>query len=261
MSLPLTKLLEQTVAAVKASGEIILDHWNKPRNVTMKGRIDLVTETDVAVENDLKKRLKAILPEASFLAEESAANAELQEYTWIIDPVDGTTNFAHKLPFTASSVALWHNGHVVIGVVNAPILNECFYAARGQGAFCNGDPIRTTDTAALDQALLATGFPYTIQEDVDNIINWLQKALVASRGVRRCGAAAIDLAYLAAGRFDGFYEIGLKPWDTAAGWLLIEEAGGTVENLHGGGSFDLYCKGILATNGPLQEALLQLLEE
>lgn len=254
------ELLTQTIQAVRASGEIIQDHWDKPRNVTMKGRIDLVTETDIAVEKDLQQRLGAILPQATFLAEESAAEGVLGECTWVIDPVDGTTNFAHKLPFTASSVALWENGEIVLGVVNAPILGECFSAARGFGAWCNDAPIRTTTTAVLDQALLATGFPYSIQDNVDEIITWLHKALFASRGVRRCGAAALDLAFLAAGRFDGFYEIGLKPWDTAAGWLLVEEAGGQVTSLEEKKPFDLYCRGILATNGLLHGPLYDLLK-
>ena len=254
--------------AVRASGRIIKEHWEKPRNIIMKGRIDLVTETDLAVEQDLICRLSSILPESAFLAEESAGNTDLRnagEWVWIIDPVDGTTNFAHKIPFVASSVALWHNtsqgGEVVLGVVNCPILDECFHATKGGGAFANGNPIQVTQTSDVEQALVATGFPYTIREDRAEIVDWLNQVLPLARGVRRCGAAAVDLAYLAAGRYDAFYETNLKPWDTAAGWLLIEEAGGRVTSLETNGPFGLYERGILASNTKLHEIMYTLLQK
>ncbi|UZP68308.1 inositol monophosphatase [Desulfovibrio mangrovi] len=253
-------LLEEATAAVCESGNVILDSWYKPRKITLKGRIDLVTETDVAVEEDLKRRLHAILPEASFLAEESAGTAPLTDLAWIIDPVDGTTNFAHQIPLVASSVGLWHKGRMVLGIVNAPILRECFTAARGQGAALNGQPMYVTGTDNLEHALIATGFPYSIRDNVDEIMGWLSKALVTSRGVRRCGAAAVDFAFVAAGRYDAFYEIDLRPWDTSAGWLLVEEAGGKVTQLDTNAPFELYSRGVLATNGALHDTMFSLLK-
>ncbi|WP_333473519.1 inositol monophosphatase family protein [Desulfovibrio subterraneus] len=254
-------ILEAATAAVKESGSIIQDSWYKPRKVTLKGRIDLVTETDVAVEEDLKRRLHAILPEATFLAEESAGNAALSDLAWIIDPVDGTTNFAHQIPFVASSVGLWHKGRMVAGIVNAPILNECFTAARGHGSAVNGRPMQVTATDNLEHALVSTGFPYSICENVEEILHWLSKTLVTTRGVRRCGAAALDFAFVAAGRYDAFYEIGLRPWDTSAGWLLVEEAGGRVTQLDTNLPFELYSRGVLATNGSLHDTMFTLLKK
>lgn len=260
MSFTCEDIFEATVAAVKESGNIILDHWHKPRKVTLKGRIDLVTETDVAVEEDLKKRLHAILPEAGFLAEESAGDAVLGDLAWIIDPVDGTTNFAHQIPFVATSVGLWHKGRIILSVVNAPVLDECFCAVRGKGAFVNGRPLGVSGTDILEHALVATGFPYTITQDADELLHWLSKTLVTTRGIRRGGSASIDLAFVATGRYDAYYEIGLRPWDTSAGWLLVEEAGGRVTQLDSNAPFDLYARGILASNGHLHDTLFSLLK-
>ncbi|MCG8533071.1 MAG: inositol monophosphatase [Desulfovibrionales bacterium] len=255
----LQKLLPLVRDAVVESGEIIKEAWDKPRNVRYKGRIDLVTETDVAVEADLKQRLAAILPEATFLAEESAADAPLEELTWVIDPVDGTTNFTHQVPFIATSVGLWHKGRIVLGIINSPIMNECFYAAAGHGAWCNGKQIFVTKNDNIEMSLIATGFPYTIREDADEITDRLRRVLKASQGVRRLGAAALDLAYLAAGRFDAFYEKGLKPWDVAAGWLLVTEAGGWVTQYHASEDFHLFAPSILASNTLLHAQMATLM--
>lgn len=261
MTFKLTEsFVQSALQAVTAAGSIITDAWDKPRTITHKGRIDLVTETDVAVENDLKRRLHEILPEAGFLAEESAAGAPLGELTWIIDPVDGTTNFAHGIPFVASSVGLWHRDRVVLGIVNAPVLGECYHAVRGGGAYVNGKPLHVSATQEPEQAVIAIGFPYSIQEDVDEVMRRLRAVVLATQGVRRNGAAALDLAYVAAGRCDAFYEIRLNPWDTSAGWLLVEEAGGRVGNLDTGGPYDLYARGILATNGHLHDAMQHILD-
>ncbi|HAS89937.1 MAG TPA: inositol monophosphatase [Desulfovibrio sp.] len=251
------ELLKKATAAVLEAGEIIKDGYNKPKKIKHKGRIDLVTETDLAVEKFLKAKLAEILPGSSFLAEETSGNAELVDRTWIIDPLDGTTNFAHGLPMVATSVALWENGEVVLGVVNLPILNEVFTAVRGGGAFMNGESIHVSDCDSLEESLIATGFPYAIEEHVDFITAALRRVLVNTQGVRRPGAAAFDLAYLACGRYDGYYENSLKPWDMAAGWLLVEEAGGRVSE-YGLGEFNLYSPMILATNSLLHEQLDRL---
>jgi len=255
----LQKLLPEVRAAVVESGALIREAWDKPRKVRYKGRIDLVTETDVAVEQDVKARLAKILPEATFLAEESAADAPLNDLTWVIDPIDGTTNFTHQVPFVCTSVGLWHKGRIVLGIINAPIMGECFYAASGFGAWCNEKQIFVTRNDKLENSLVATGFPYTIAEDADEITDRLRRVLKASQGVRRLGAAALDLAYLAAGRFDVFYEKGLKPWDVAAGWLLVNEAGGWVTEYDAASDFSLYSPSLLASNTLLHAQMAKLM--
>ncbi|NDV27942.1 inositol monophosphatase family protein [Desulfovibrio sp. JC010] len=251
-------LIKKAAAAVLEAGEIIKEAYNKPKKIKHKGRIDLVTETDLAVEKFLKAKLAEILPGSSFIAEETSGDAKLVDRTWIIDPLDGTTNFAHGLPMVATSVALWENGQVVLGIVNLPILNEVFTAVRGGGAFMNGEPIHVSDCDSLEESLIATGFPYAIEEHVDFITDALSRVLLKTQGVRRPGAAAFDLAYTACGRYEGYYENSLKPWDMAAGWLLVQEAGGRVTE-YGEDEFNLYSPCILATNGPIHEKLRELI--
>lgn len=254
----LPDLLEKTVAVVRESGEIIRDHWNKPRHVRHKGATDLVTETDVAVENFLKEKLSPLLPEATFLAEESSQpGAEPGDLCWIIDPVDGTTNFVHKIPMVGTSVALWQDGRVVLGIVNAPILGECFYASLGNGAFCNGQAIAVSAVDQLSAALACTGFPYNVDVSLEKILGRLGAVLPATQGLRRLGAASVDLAFVAAGRLDVFFEGGLKPWDVAAGWLLVEEAGGRVSN--GLGSAYRFGGDLVASNPMLHQAISGLM--
>lgn len=253
------RLLPEVQNLVLSAGDIILDHNRKPREIQYKGRIDLVTATDIAVEEYLKKRLEPLLPEATFLAEESAATASLTEYTWIIDPLDGTTNFAHGLPHAATSVGLWHKDRVVLGIINAPILKECYTAVIGGGAACNGEALRVSSTADLERSLVATGFPYTIERELPGVIARLQAVLPAVQGVRRCGSAALDLAYVAAGRYEAFYEMTLSPWDVAAGWLIVQEAGGMISRMDGS-AYALHHHDILASNGRVHDAILALLE-
>lgn len=247
-------VLDATLDIVRRAGDMVAEAARKPRNIRNKGRIDLVTETDLAVESFLKQELGALLPEATFLAEETASHAAVGDLTWIIDPLDGTTNFAHGLPVHAVSVALWREGRGEIGVVNAPVLGELFHAARGMGAFCNDTPIQVTDTAVPERALVATGFPYAIRDVMAPVIEPMERFLAETRGLRRMGAAAVDLAYVAAGRFDAFYELLLNPWDVAAGMLLISEAGGRVTRFDGS-PYVFGAKDILATNGPLHETM------
>lgn len=259
-SINLKEVLEETKKAVLEAGKIIAYNWQRPKKIKMKGRIDIVTDTDIAVENFLKERLKKILPESDFLAEESSGKAKLGKLTWVIDPLDGTTNFTHGLPMVATSVALWMEDRIVLGVINLPILGEIFTALRGDGAEMNGIKISTTETSDLEKSLIATGFPYDIDNYAETVTQNLYKVLTATRGIRRPGAAAMDLAYLSCGRYDGFYENALKPWDTAAGWLLVEEAGGKVTDFNGD-PYNLFSTTILATNYHIHKKLSDLIKK
>jgi len=243
---------------VRQSSDIVREHWAKPSNVRHKGRIDLVTQTDLAVEAFLKEKLANLVPGAAFMAEESSESAkEPDGLCWIIDPVDGTTNFVHRIPQVATSVALWNKDHVELGVVNIPMMNECFSAQRGQGAYLNGTPINVSRAETLGDALVATGFPYDFSGRLDRILERLSLVLPKGRGLRRIGAAAVDMAYVACGRLDMFYEEGLKPWDFAAGLLLVEEAGGRVTNLRGEALH--FGDVLMASNGLVHQEAVDLL--
>lgn len=252
-------LMDDVRDIVLASGRMIVENSRQPKDVRKKGGNDLVTGTDIAVEEMLKERLGSLLPGSRFLAEESAAATSLSDGTWIIDPLDGTTNFAHGLPFVATSVALWLEGGPVLGVVNLPLLGELFCATRDGGAECNGESVRVSDTSELSQSLVATGFPYDVNRFLPEILGNLERMLPNTRGVRRPGAAALDLAYVACGRYDGFYESALKPWDTAAGILLVLEAGGRVSRYAHDEPYELGDLSILASNGKVHEQMSRLL--
>ena len=241
------------------AGDIVRDGASRTRRIMHKGRIDLVTETDMAVEVMLKKELAALLPSSDFLAEETAKDTEPGELTWIIDPVDGTTNFAHGLPFVANSIALWRRDRVVLGMVNLPLLGERFTAVEGQGAFLNGKPISVTDQAELVNCLIGTGFPYDVEAHLDEVLRQLRTILPRAQGIRRPGAAALDLAFVACGRLDGFYERSLNAWDTAAGLLLVNEAGGRISEYDAAAPYTFKSPSILASNGRIHEELSGLL--
>ena len=243
--------------AAREAGETILEEWTQPKQVTYKGRIDLVTKTDVRVERQLKESLGRIIPQANFLSEETSAQGQLEEQTWVIDPIDGTTTYVHGIPFVAISIALWEKGKPLFGLVYLPVLQELFHACAGQGAFLNDQKIHVSDQENLEKSLVATGFPYAIKEEIDSVMWSMKNVLLAAQGVRRAGAAAVDLAYTACGRVDGFYEIGLKPWDTAAGLLLVTEAGGHVSSYDSNGVYELGGREILATNGRIHQKLAQ----
>lgn len=218
--------------AAREAGRILVDRFPKERVVEHKGAIDLLTDADTAAEAAVLSVIRGRFPDHAILAEESGASGE-SRYRWIIDPLDGTTNYAHSVPQFAVSIACEAEGVVDVGVVFDPMRGELFSATRGGGAFRNGEPISVSRAERLGDALLCTGFPYWIQEEHKGPLALFEAYLRRARGVRRFGAAAIDLAWIACGRFDGFFELGLKPWDVAAGALLIEEAGGKVTNLDG----------------------------
>lgn len=254
-----SRIAQKARQAVAEAGDLITGAIRRPKTVSYKARNDLLTETDLAVEKALKASLGAILPGAAFLAEETAGATVLDRPCWVVDPVDGTTNFAHGLPLVATSVALWAEGRVELGLVNLPVLGEMFWAVRGQGAFLGDQPLRVSEAPSLERALVATGFPYRLREFMPHILPQMEAVLLASQGVRRMGAAAIDLAFVACGRLDAFYEFDLKPWDTAAGWLLVEEAGGRVSRFDAPGDYTLGAASILASNGRFHEELRTLL--
>jgi len=254
-----TKLNVAKEAALNA-GKILKELYLKPHQITHKGEIDLVTEADVASE----KKIKEILNGASIapiLAEESS-NLELhQDKTmWIVDPLDGTTNFAHGFPWFCVSIALWENNEPIIGVIYLPIFDEFFVAAKGQGAFLNNKKIKVSDISSLDDALVATGFPYDVRRYPDKVMAALKDMIVKCQGIRRAGAAAIDMAYVACGRLDGFWEIKLKPWDTAAGLLLIKEAGGKVTDFSNN-KYNPWIKEVLASNDKIHEEMVEVLKK
>jgi myo-inositol-1(or 4)-monophosphatase len=207
------------------------------KDVQTKSLNSLVTYVDIEAEKMLVSGLREILPEAGFLTEEETTSEEKGETFWIIDPLDGTTNFLHGLPVFAISIALMHEGEIVVGVVYEIGHSELFYAWKNGGAFLNEKPIRVSAKSPLKDTLLATGFPYHDFSKMPQYMNLLQDCFRLSRGMRRIGSAATDLAYVAAGRFDGFFEYGLNPWDVAAGCLLVTEAGGKVSDFSRGSKY------------------------
>lgn len=260
----LVALLPALEKICRECGGIIRENWEKPHEIRHKGVIDLVTETDVAVQESLEPMLAGLLPEAEFIGEEGEDSAEYLKRSqaslaWIADPVDGTTNFAHGMPQVSLSVALCGYGRPLLGVVYAPMLNECFTAAKGHGAFLNGRPVKTSTRGQLNELLVATGFPYDFGGVLDDILNRLRRVLPTTQGLRRLGSAALDLAYVASGRVDVFYEAGLKPWDMAAGWLLVEEAGGIVSDFNGASM--VFGASLLAANPQAHAAMLKLLAD
>lgn len=252
-------LLDQVIEIVEKSGDIVRKNDTMPRRIRHKGRIDLVTETDVAVEEYLKELLAPLVPGVGFMAEESASSLHVPDDAWIIDPLDGTTNFAHGLPFVGTSVALVREGEPVLGVVGLPLLGEMFTALKGGGTRLNGSEVSVSRCDDLQQALVATGFPYDTRRYLREILADMGDFLLATQGVRRPGAAALDLAYVACGRYDGFYECALKPWDTAAGVLLVTEAGGNISRYEHNAAYSLGDEDVLASNGGIHTAMSGIL--
>lgn len=256
----LDEILAQCLEIVKISGKIIRESWNQPHQIKHKGAIDLVTETDVAVQKYLASALAALTPEIAFVGEEGSNNSDpAKGECWIVDPIDGTTNFIHGVPVIGTSLALCRNGRPVLSIVNAPLLDECFYAIKDKGAFLNGKPVSVSKAENLAEALVATGFPYEIKPALTGIVNRLERILPVTQGLRRLGAASIDLAYVACGRMDIFYEEDLKPWDFAGGWLLVEEAGGKITDFEGHAL--TLNKPVLASNGRLHKEFIKLLSK
>lgn len=253
-------MLNFAIETARDAGHLLLEKFGRINAVTKKGDINLVTEADLASEALIIERVRSHFPRHSILAEESGEaviTGADTAWKWVIDPLDGTTNYAHGYPCFAVTLALEHDGEIAVGVTFDPTRGELFAAEKGRGATLNGKPIRVSETALLEDSLIVTGFPYDFKRK-DDFARHLTEFLLGSRGVRRDGSAALDMAYIACGRFDGFWEEGLNPWDMAAGKLLIEEAGGWVTD-YSGAPFSIYAPPLCASNGKIHAEMLKVL--
>jgi myo-inositol-1(or 4)-monophosphatase len=251
-------MLDFAIGVAQEAGALLRDRLNTKFNVSHKGAINLVTEVDIASETLIRERIATRYPRHQVLAEESGFADSASDYRWIIDPLDGTTNYAHGYPVFNVSIALECKGEVIAGVVYDPMRDELFAAEKGSGAMLNFKTIRVSETNTLIKSMLSTGFPYDIKtSSMTNLDHWTNFAL-NTQALRRDGAAALDLCYVACGRYDGFWELNLSAWDTAAGVLIVEEAGGRVTDFSGG-SFSNYTPEIVASNGAIHKPMLEIL--
>ncbi len=253
-------LLNTAVTTARAAGDFIMRHYNQADqlSVTTKQASDFVSEVDRQAEQMIIDKIRTAYPEHAILAEESGEHGETGGMQWIIDPLDGTTNYLHRFPQFAVSIACRDQKDLEIAVVYDPFSQELFTASKGAGAHLDGRRIRVSRTNKLERSLIGTGLPFRKEEKIDRFLPMLREVMLRTAGVRRPGAASLDLAYLAAGRLDGFWELGLKPWDMAAGILLIREAGGTVTEL-GGGKHPMESGNILAGNLKIHHELDKIL--
>ena len=252
-------MLNFAVRVAKDAGRLLRDRVGTRIDIDHKGSINLVTDVDLASERLIREAISTYYPRHEVLGEEGGLSDSGSEYRWIVDPLDGTTNYAHGYPIFCVSIALECKGEIELGVVYDPMREELFAAEQGAGATLNNRPIHVSKTAELMQGLLSTGFPYDIKTSkLTNLDHWANFAMNA-QALRRDGAAALDLCYVACGRFDGFWELNLSPWDTAAGALIVTEAGGRVTNFSGG-PFSNYKPEVVASNGLIHDRMLEVLK-
>jgi myo-inositol-1(or 4)-monophosphatase len=254
------RYLQVAIAAAKEAGRIQMLHFGHSHPVEYKGEINPVTEVDKLCEQSIVREILNVFPDHDILAEESPFKEKGSPWRWIIDPLDGTTNYFHGFPFFSVSIGFEVEGEMRLGVVYYPVLDELFWAEKGEGAFLNGNRISVSRTDVLKKSFIVTGFPYDVHEHVDFYLRYFRQFIVKSFALRRPGSAAIDLSYLAAGRFDGFWELKLQPWDVAAGSLMVAEAGGKVTDFEGR-PFSIYSEEILASNGLIHEQMLDAIQE
>jgi myo-inositol-1(or 4)-monophosphatase len=253
--------LATAIEAVLRAGEIQLAGLGRDVRVDKKGAIDLVTEIDLEIERDFRNMIAGRFPDHAVLGEEFGSTRDRNDappYCWVFDPVDGTTNYAHGLPIFCSSLALEIDGEIAVGAVYDPTRRELFTAERGQGAWLNGRPLAVSSTTTMLDSLLVTGFHYGIQRDPEELVSLFREFITKSRAVRRLGSAALDLCYVAAGRFDGYWESKIQPWDVAAGALIVTEAGGRVTTLTGD-PFRSRAGSVLASNGHIHDLMLEVI--
>jgi myo-inositol-1(or 4)-monophosphatase len=247
--------------AAHQAGALLRDNWLKPKTIEVKTDIvDVVTNVDKAADALITNMLRTHFPTHQIIAEESAVSGQESPYRWYIDPLDGTTNFAHSFPHFCVSIALMHESQMIVGVVYDPLRDETFCASRGNGATLNGNPLHVSPAPTLDQALVLTGFPYDRRKRSEFYLRFYQAFMVRTQGVRRSGSAALDLCYVACGRADGFWEWRLHPWDTAAGSLIVEEAGGRISDFSDG-RFDVNGEQTLASNDVIHQQMIAVLQE
>jgi myo-inositol-1(or 4)-monophosphatase len=255
------RFLATAIEAVARAGDVMMSRSGGDVRIDKKGTIDLVTDVDMAIEREFRALVAERFPDHDVLAEELGGSGQVPPGPcWVFDPIDGTTNFAHGLPIFCSSVALEIDGVAEVAAVYDPTRKELFTAERAGGAFLNGQPIHVSSARDLVDAMLVTGFPYDVHERVDEIVGLFGAFVGRARAVRRLGSAAIDLCYVAAGRLDAFWESDLKPWDIAGGSLIVQEAGGRVTDMAGGG-FRSRARSVLASNGLLHGPMLKVIDD
>lgn len=254
----MSDFLKIAETACRRAGAIQLDGMKQSLTIDFKGAINLVTDVDRACERAIVDLIQGSFPDHDILAEEGTGQRKDSPYKWIIDPLDGTTNYTHGYRLFCTSIALEFKGEIVLGAVYEPNLDEMYLAEKNNGATLNGNNLQVSQIPSLDKAMLCTGFAYNIRETANNNLNHFENFLMKAQAVRRDGVAAVDLCFLAAGRYDGFWELNLFPWDVAAGFLILEEAGGRVTNFSGQ-TFDVYQKEILASNGKIHREMVQVL--
>ena len=260
MTKDLKTALQGAIAAAKEAGKVQMENFSRPKKVFFKGVIDLVTDIDKRCEALILNILHEITPNADILSEETSFRSTNAPFLWIVDPLDGTTNYAHGYPCFSVSIALKIEEDVMLGVVHNSCTGETYTAVKGRGAFKDGHPIRVSRTDKIEHALLCTGFPYDVGTSQRNNVREFTTVIQHAQGVRRDGSAALDLCRVAEGAFDGFWELKLKPWDVAAGVLIAQEAGGIVTDFHGS-VFDPFTDTIICTNGLIHDALKELLNK
>jgi myo-inositol-1(or 4)-monophosphatase len=253
------ELTRLAIRAAREAGAIIREGFETPHRSSLKNRRELVTETDRASEHAVLELLHRECPDDLVIAEESAPQPVESHVVWIVDPLDGTNNFAHGYPFFSVAIAMEEDGELLLGAVYDPLRDEMFVAERGRGAAVNGEPLRVSTNDKLLESLVATGFPYDRTDESGNNLANLNRFIVSVRGIRRGGSAELDLVYVAHGRLDGFWEQGLKTWDVAAGGIIVQEAGGTVTNSEGSG-WDHRRGDVVASNGLIHEQMLELIQ-
>lgn len=251
---PMREMLDE---ALDAAGRILRGYFGRV-DIQYKGRANLLTQADLESQKAILTLIMSRFPEHDFKAEEAAVRATGADFVWVIDPLDGTTNYAHGFPVFCVSIGVELSGQAILGVVYNPMLDELFLAQKGKGAFLNNKKIRVSKTASLDRSLLATGFPYDIRTSKDTNLNHFERFAVRSQAIRRAGSAALDLSCVACGRFDGFWEMKLKPWDTAAAALFVKEAGGVLTDFKGN-PYSIYAPECLASNGLIHDEMLAIL--
>ncbi|UCF30794.1 MAG: inositol monophosphatase [bacterium] len=254
----LNTFLDDAIRVARKAGTVLRTKLESDFRVEYKGEVDLVTDMDRTAQTIIESEIRSLYPTHGLLAEEELDDPGTDGYVWVIDPLDGTTNYAHRFPVFSVSIALTAGEEVLCGVVHNPMSEETFTSVKGGGASLNGHAIGVSKVDTLNRSLLATGFPYNIRETLETNLNHFNNMVLQAQGIRRCGSAALDLCYVACGRVDGFWELGLNPWDIAAGTLIVREAGGMVTDFSGK-PLVLDGSEVLASNGVIHNEMTAVL--